>query len=222
MPPTQMLRHLGNLKHRKARINIDQQEYNKAIQLTGVTAQLSSPPMNDNLPPVYGLSLHSGIYCSHCDHTTQTALSMKLHQRTIHDEIPVTERSYTHGGIQRLNASNHKSWFRIQSPPNNIPVPTQDDNPFFTEAKAIITNLSTTISTADNLHNLSPWLRQCGWNEYTDNSDVADIRAQVAMPNDEDFPFLAKYVEIYMQNADGYIDSTHCLILNKLGTDNDV
>lgn len=217
MPPEQMLSHLSNDIHRHNRMNVDEALYQDALQQAGVAKLLPSPPTDDTIPPVYGLALTAGYYCDHCTYNSQTLESLKRHQRQDHSNISLNGRMHTLGSIQRFNSSNGRKWFRVQTPPTST-ISSHDS--FFTTALQTINSHATSITTADNIHNLSPWLRLCGWNDYTDNEDATIIRSQVSMPDEDDFPALPTYVEIYMQAADDYIDSTHCLIFNKLGTDN--
>ena len=116
MSPTQMLSHLKSSRHKNNITVVDKTQYDNAIQISNIAAEIPIPPLNDNLPPVYGLAIAQGFYCSHCDYTSESQESMKRHQRIVHDTVPLAQRHFTPGSIQRLNASNHKTWFRIQTP----------------------------------------------------------------------------------------------------------
>jgi hypothetical protein len=212
--------HLTSRAHRHNGYVIDDQKYKAAVLICNVAETLPAPPLGLTVPPAFGLKVHEGFYCPFCAMSTQTTGSMEKHLRKYHSDIPLEDRqSYSSGPIQQLNSWRQSTWFRVA--PSHTDASPKDLDLFAEDMRSLIDDSDIYPDTIDDVHNINSWLRSCGWHLHTKGEDLSAIRALVAPPEESELAMVHAAINLYVEEASSFIDSTHVLIRQHLVTEDD-
>lgn len=230
-------------KHKGKGPRIDEQRWDKALEDCAIALQLPSPPA-EAVPPLYGLTITSGWWCSRCTTCASTEESMRKHvseahakesadRRTKHlsDAHPkqtVDSQTMTAGAVQRFNNWLQSSWFRINATVSPPPVddlvlngqPMENLTDFAHETvDALIAAGNVEPDTMDDVHNTNAWLRACKWHELTQDLDYRNIQSLLA-PLDSDYLCpLELAIDQYISAAEMCIRRVHVNYLKTINSE---
>lgn len=201
--PEDMKSHLKK-QHTEAykRVKEDLSAWNEAISQCGIANILPKPPSNIP-PPLYGLPVEVGLKCSDCNRCAPSRDSLRHHKCTGN----TSEKTF----MQRFNHNTASKWFPVQ-------LPRDLDDHTDSQFQTLISNFLQPLSVerlVDDPRMVSPWLLTTKWNKYVENIDIDTIHAAVST---EGYLALRDWVLKYLRRAEGKIEATNCIVLQKLNT----
>jgi hypothetical protein len=218
--PDEMKSHVTGQSHAARRLKLNNELYRCAIEECNVLSALPPPPVNEDIPPLAGLTIQDGWWCNVSRVCTETESSMKRHIQPACKRLHSDQQNcYQSGPVQRFNARQQSTWFRVQTATQRV-VPIADaDGKFLADARRLIQKGYVDPDTIDNCHNVCAWLRQSRWHLHTKDSDLNQIQALVSLPTEEEFRILDSAIEQYIKHAESLTKLAHPAILKRLKTE---
>lgn len=200
---------------------VDLVRYNAEISKCKVRLKLPSPPVDWDISPIPGLALRQdGYLCQECPRASESAAVLGKHYRDDHPQVS-RPRSQCHstGPIQRFNASQANTWFRVLPPPQPQAALSAMDETFRNAGYALLNDSGIDPSTADNVQNVTAWLRLCLWHKHTKDVTAATASAFVAPPTGPVLGMLTKAVEAYVTKCEASIEKPPVLVRKRINSE---
>lgn len=221
--PSDMLKHLESHHNCDRRFrNIDKHEFETAIRRCNILAELPKSPFGFDLSPVPGLSVYDGYLCPHCWAGSTSHSGMKKHCQRYHADKPASLATFPLGRLQRFHntVGPGRVWFRVRAPP--AVEPSGVDDMFRDANHALLSAPDINPNTADNVHNITTWLRISRWHIHTKGIDITTARQLVAPPKEPHLAILGKAIVQYVYKCESSIDAAPILIRKRIHSEDPV
>jgi hypothetical protein len=200
-------------------LKFDSTKFHEAILETGVPPDL--PIISSVRLPVHGLSIQDAFACNHCSKILLSAKKIQAHHASQHKETPMAgswrpcqAQRFQKGGGQ----PGHQLFWEVSIKPDADPT-TEDQIVLDVLAKIREDLTIATVPQDDRM--VSPWLLTTRWHEHVSGHMTGDLRAMVAIPQNDDGEDLVKLkevVEVYFQGALDLLPTTDELTLKRLNS----